>query len=75
MYNFTVAITIGSYVFQLQSSHYQAVYVRSIKGNYIPVAYIGLKLISGKVYDCHMLKMFTIEKVLYKIKQLSHIFL
>jgi len=39
MYNFTVAIINGSYMFQLQSSH-QAVYVRSTKGNHVPVVYI-----------------------------------
>jgi len=48
MYNFTVAIINGSYMFQLHSSNHQAVYVRSIKGNHIPVVYIKLKLISGR---------------------------
>jgi len=37
MHNFTVAIKNGSYMYQQQSSHQQAVYVRSIKGNPIPV--------------------------------------
>jgi len=37
MHNFTVAIINGSYMFWLQSSHHQAVYIRSIKGNYIQV--------------------------------------
>ena len=36
------------YIYQLQSSHNQAVYVRSIKGNHIPVAYIRLKLNGGR---------------------------
>jgi len=36
----TVAVINGSYMFQLQSSHYQTVYVRSIKGNHILVVYI-----------------------------------
>jgi len=40
MYNFTTAIINGSYMFQLKSSHHQAIYVRSIKGNRIPAAYI-----------------------------------
>jgi len=40
MHNRNVANINGSYMFQLQSSHNQAVYVRSIKGNYIPVGYI-----------------------------------
>jgi hypothetical protein len=40
MYNFTVAILNGSYMFQLQSSRHQVLYVRSIKGNHIPVIYI-----------------------------------
>jgi hypothetical protein len=44
---FTVAIINGSYMFQLQSSHHQAVYVRRIKGNFIPVVYILLKMICG----------------------------
>ena len=48
MHNFTVAIINGSYIYQLQSSHNQAVYVRSIKGNHISVAYITLNLISGE---------------------------
>jgi hypothetical protein len=39
MQNFTAEITNGIYTFQLQSSH-QAVYVRSIKGNLVPVFYI-----------------------------------
>jgi len=30
----------GSYIFQLQINHHQAVYMRSIIGNYIPVVYI-----------------------------------
>jgi len=48
MQNFTVAIINGSYIYQLQSSHNQVVKMRSIKGNHIPVAYIRLKLISGR---------------------------
>jgi len=47
MHNFTVAIINSSYIYQLQSSHNQAVCVRSIKENYISVAYIRLNLISG----------------------------
>ena len=35
-------------MFQLHSSHHQTVYVRSIRGNYIAMAYISLKLISGR---------------------------
>jgi len=35
-------------MFQLQSSHHQAVYVRSIKGNHIPVVYIELKMVSRR---------------------------
>jgi len=34
MHNFTVAIISGSYMFQLQSSQHQAVYMRSIKGKH-----------------------------------------
>ena len=48
MHNFTVAIINGSYIYQLQSSHNQAVCVRSIKGNHIYVAYIRLNFISGR---------------------------
>jgi len=40
MHNCTVAIINGSYMFQPQSSNHQAVYVRSIKGNHIPVDYM-----------------------------------
>jgi hypothetical protein len=47
MHNCTVAIINGSYMFQLKSSHHQAVYVRSIKGSHIPVVYIYLKMING----------------------------
>jgi len=48
IHNFTVGIINGSYMFQLHSSHHQAVYVRSIRGNYIDVAYTRLKMISGR---------------------------
>jgi len=40
MHNFTAVIINVSYMFQLQSSYHQAVYVRSTKGNHIPVVYI-----------------------------------
>jgi len=50
MHNFTVAIINGSYMFHLQSTQYQALYVRSIKGNFIPVVYIRLKMISVKYF-------------------------
>jgi hypothetical protein len=48
MYNFTVAIINGSYIYHLQSSHNEAVNVRSKKGNHLSVVYIRLKLISGR---------------------------
>jgi hypothetical protein len=48
MYNFTVVIINDSYMFQLHSSHHQAVYVRSIKGNHILSVHIKLKLVSGR---------------------------
>jgi len=35
---------------ELQTSHNKAVYMRSIKGNHTPVAYIRLKLISGRYF-------------------------
>ena len=50
MCKFTVTIINGSYMFQLHSSHHQAAYVRSIRGNFIAVAYIRLKLISGSYF-------------------------
>jgi len=48
MHNFFVAVINGSYIYQLQSSNNQAVNVGSIKGNHVSVAYIRLKLISGR---------------------------
>jgi len=51
MHNFTVAITNGSYIYQLQSSHNQIVHVKSIKGNHISVAYIRLKT---KIFAIHI---------------------
>jgi len=48
MHYVNVAIINGSYMFQLQSSHQQAVYVRNIKGKHIPVLYMWLKMISGR---------------------------
>jgi hypothetical protein len=49
MHNFTVETRNGSYKFQLQS-RYQAVYVRSITGNHIPVFYLQLQMIGGKYF-------------------------
>ena len=54
--------------------------MRSIKGNRTPVAYIRLKLNSGRYFGLtyrdtkmlHIKKVYTIYKVLYKITQLSH---
>jgi hypothetical protein len=48
MHNCTVAIINGRHMFQLQSSHHQAVFVRRIKGNHIPVVYIEFKMINGR---------------------------
>jgi len=48
MHNCIVAITNGSYTFQLQSRNHQAVYVRSIRRNHIPIVYIELKMINGR---------------------------
>jgi len=50
MHNITVAIINASYLFQLQSSHQQDVYVRSVKANHIPVVYIWLKMISERYF-------------------------
>jgi len=44
MHNCTVVIINGHYIFQLQSSHHQAVYVRSKKGNHTPVVYMMLHI-------------------------------
>ena len=41
----------GRYMCQLHSSHHQALYVRRIKGNHIPVVYIYLKMITGIYLD------------------------
>jgi len=57
--------------------------MRSIKGNAIPVAYIRLKLIGGRYFGLTYIRyinvtqkiVYTIYKVLYKIKQLSHVIL
>jgi len=35
-------------MFRLQNNHHQAVYVRSTKGNHIPVVYVDLKIICGR---------------------------
>jgi hypothetical protein len=43
MHSFTVAIINGSYMFQLQSSKHQAVYVRNINGNFVVVGYNMVK--------------------------------
>ena len=48
-------------MFQPQSSHYQAVYIRNMKGNYIAEVYIWLHIIRGQalglsyksMYDCY----------------------
>ena len=42
--NHLVVIINGQYIFQLQSSHHQAVCVRSKKGNHIPVVYMMLHI-------------------------------
>jgi len=51
MHNFTTAIINGRYMFQLKNSHHQAIYVRSIKGNFIPAVYIQLQMFSGRYFD------------------------
>jgi hypothetical protein len=59
LHSFTVAIIDGSYMFWLQSSHYQAVYIRSIKGNCIAEVYMwlhsgqDLDLSYKSIYDCY----------------------
>jgi hypothetical protein len=42
LHSFTVATVYGATCFSYIRSHHQAVYIRSIKGNYIPVVYIQL---------------------------------
>ena len=48
MRDFTVATINGSYMFRLQSSQHHAVYIGSIKGNYVPLVYIWLQMIIGR---------------------------
>jgi len=50
MHSFTVAIINSSYMLQLWISHHQALYIRSIKGNFTPVVYKYLKIISGRYF-------------------------
>jgi hypothetical protein len=47
-HRFTIAIVNSSYMFRLHSSHHQAVYIRSMTGNYIPVVYVQLQMFSGR---------------------------
>jgi len=60
MHNFTVAIISGSYMFQLHSSHHQAVYVRFTKPNHIPAVYIQLKMICGRYLSITYVVTFTV---------------
>jgi len=61
MHSFAVAVINGSYMYQVQSSHHHAVYIRSMEENYIPVVHILLQMISGKdlcltyegIYGCY----------------------
>jgi hypothetical protein len=62
MHNFTVAIINSSYMFHLQSSYHQAVYVRSINGNFIAVVYIWLKMISGRLLSLTNKRMIVTHK-------------
>jgi hypothetical protein len=49
IFPFNAEIHCSNYKWQLHiAATKQAIYVRSIKGNYIPVAYMRLKLISGR---------------------------
>jgi len=53
-------------MFQLHSSHHQAVCVRSLTGNVIPVAYIRLKLINGRRYHSltySVIRLLQVKKV------------
>ena len=45
MHNFTVAFISDSYMFRLQPSHHQTVYIRSKTGNLIPVVYKLIQMI------------------------------
>jgi len=70
-------------MFQLHSSHHQAVYVRSIRGNFIPAAYIRLKMMRGRryltlhiaVYGCYRVKCVHNIKVMYKFQHITYKFL
>jgi len=61
MHSFAVAVINGSYIYQVQSGHHQAVYIRSMKGSYVPVVHISLQMISGQdliltyegIYGCY----------------------
>jgi hypothetical protein len=50
MHKFSVETVNENYMFRLQSSHHQAVYIRSIRRNCIPVGYIELQIICGGVF-------------------------
>jgi len=48
MDNFTVATINDSYMFRLQPSHHQTVYIRSITGNHTPLVDKELQMICVK---------------------------
>jgi len=59
MQDFTVAVTNDGYVFRLQSSHHQSVYIRNIRGNFIPLNYTYI--ISFHTSDIYALMMATFQ--------------
>ena len=71
MHNFTVKITIRSYMFRVQCSHVRPCN-KSMKGSYITVVYILILTVSGRehgltyngIYDCY------IQKSIYNIKSI-----
>jgi len=53
---------------QLQSGQHQAVYVKSIKANHIPVVYTQLKMISGRYLSLTYKRMTVTHKNIYNMK-------
>jgi hypothetical protein len=50
MHKVTVSILDLSYMFHARSSPYQGFYVRSTKGNHLPVDYISVNMFSGRYF-------------------------
>ena len=65
-------------MFQLQHSHHQTVYIRSIKGKYVTVVYIQIQMTVKKIPALHVKvyvivahgEVFTTSKVTYLLTYL-----